>query len=156
TLALDFPVFTSFKNLSDYQQSRRNYLAARRRQEDLERFMIAGLRGAVSALESSSKALVAAETLIDQSADHLKSVTNRYNEGLAPYTEFADARVLFDRSRVGYVNAVYDGLLAVAETERLLGNTPFRDAPADDAPAEDAPGGDDAPAENPPAEETGE
>jgi outer membrane protein TolC len=132
TLALDFPIFTSFKNVSDYQQSRKSYLAASRRQEDLERSMIAGLRGAVLALVSSSKALVAAEKLIDQSADHLKSVTNRYNEGLAPYTEFADARVLFDRSRVGYVNAVYDGLLAAAETERLLG-----DASAEDAPAEE-------------------
>jgi outer membrane protein TolC len=121
TLALDFPIFTSFKNLSDYQQSRRGYLAALRRREDLERSMIAGLRGAVSALASSAKALEASERLIDQSADHLKSVTNRYNEGMAPYTEFADARVLFDRSRVGYVNAIYDGFLSVAEAERLIG-----------------------------------
>ena len=145
TLALDFPVFTSFKNVSDYQQSRKSYLAASRRQEDLERSMIAGVRGAVLALVSSSKALFAAEKLTDQSADHLKSVTNRYNEGLAPYTEFADAQVLFDRSRVGYVNAVYDGFLVVAEIEHLLGDAPAEDALGEDAPAEDAP-----------AEETGE
>ncbi len=160
TLALDFPIFTSFKNTSDYQQSRKSYLAASRRQEDLERSMIAQLRGAVSTLVSSSKALAAAERLVDQSADHLKSVTNRHNEGLAPYTEFTDARVLFDRSRAGYVNAVYDGTVALAEIERLLGDAPADDAPAEDAlgedvPAEDAPA-DDAPAEDPPAEETGE
>ena len=155
TLALDLPIFTSFKNVSDYQQSRRSYLAACRRQEDLERLMIASLRDAVSTLVSSSKALVAADKLIDQSADHLKSVTNRYNGGLAPYTEFTDARVLFDRSRVGYVNAVYDGLMAVAEIERLLGDGPAEDAPSEDvpsgdAPAEDAPAGD-APAEDVPS-----
>ncbi len=170
TLALDLPIFTSFKNVSDYQQSKRSYLAARRRQEDLERVMIASLRGAVSILVSSSKALVAADKLIEQSADHLKSVTNRHNEGMAPYTEFTDARVLFDRSRVGYVNAIYDGLMAVAEIERLLGDAPDgdaagedapdgdaagEDAPDGDAPAEDAPDGD-APAEDAPAEETGE
>ncbi len=155
TLALDLPIFTSFKNMSDYQQSRRDYLAARRRQEDLERFMIAGLRGAVSALMSSSKGLVAAETLVDQSAEYLKSVTNRHNEGLAPYTELTDARVLFDRSRVGYVNALYEGVVAVAEIERLLGDAPAEDAPAEDAPGEDAPA-EDAPADDAPAEETGE
>ena len=113
--------------------------------------MIVRLRGAVSTLVSSSKAVVAAEKLIDQSADHLKSVTNRYKEGLAPYTEFADARILFERSRVGYVNAVYDGFLAAAEIERLLGAEPLWDAPA-----EGVPGGDDASAEDTPAEETGE
>jgi outer membrane protein TolC len=170
TLALDLPIFTSFKNVSDYQQSKRSYLAARRRQEDLERVMIASLRGAVSILVSSSKALVAADKLIEQSADHLKSVTNRHNEGMAPYTEFTDARVLFDRSRVGYVNAIYDGLMAVAEIERLLGDAPDGDAPDEDAAGGDAPDGDapdgdapaedapaeDAPAEDAPAEETGE
>lgn len=122
TLALDFPVFTSFKNISDYNQSKREYLAALRRQEDTERGMVAGLRGAVSALASGSKAFAAAERLLIQSEDHLQSVVNRYREGMAPYTEYADARVLFDRSRVGYVNAVYDGLLAIAEVERLLGD----------------------------------
>ncbi len=152
TLALDFPIFTSFKNTSDYQQSRKSYLAACRRQEDLERLMIAQLRGAVSTLVSSSKALVAAEKLVDQSADHLKSVTNRHNEGLAPYTEFTDARVLFDRSRAGYVNAVYDRVVAVAEIERLLGDAPADDAPAEDAPGEDVPA-EDAPGEDVPAED---
>jgi outer membrane protein len=122
TVALDLPVFTSFKNLSDYQQSKRVYLAALRRQQDTERSMVAGLRAAVSALTTSEKALHAAERQRAQSEDHLRSVTDRYNEGMAPYTEFADARVLYDRSRVGYVNAVYDGLLAVAEVERILGD----------------------------------
>jgi outer membrane protein len=134
TLALDLPVFTSFQNLSDYQQSRRDYQAAVARQEDGERAMIAGLRGAVSALAASSKALDAAERLVDQSAEHLKSVQNRYREGLASYTEFADALVLFDRSRVGYVNAVYDGFLSVAEVERLLGAAPGPEAAGGDAP----------------------
>jgi outer membrane protein len=124
TLALELPVFTSFKNLSDYQQSRRGYSAALARQEDNERAMVAGLRGAVSALAASSKALTAAQKLVDQSADHLKSVQNRYKEGLASYAEFADAQVLFDRGRIGYVNAVYDGFLAVADVERLLGESP--------------------------------
>jgi outer membrane protein len=133
TLALDLPVFTSFKNLSDYQQSRRDYSAALARQEDSERAMIAGLRGAVSALAASSKALTAAQKLVDQSADHLKSVQNRYKEGLASYSEFADAQVLFDRSRTGYVNAVYDGFLAVAEVERLLGATPDPRTAGEDA-----------------------
>ncbi len=81
TVALDLPIFTSFKNISDYQQSRRGYLAALKRQEDLERSLIAGLRGAASALRSSSRALEASERLVDQSADHLKSVANRYRRG---------------------------------------------------------------------------
>ena len=43
----------------------------------------------------------------------------------------ADAQVLFDQSRIGYVNAVYDGFLAVAEVERQLGEAtdPPRSAP---------------------------
>jgi len=122
TVALELPVFTSFKNLSDYQQSKRDYLAALRRQEDTERMMITGLRGAVSNLRSSSGAFVAAEKLLLQAKDHLESVMNMYREGMASYNEYADARVLYDRSRVGYVDAIYEGLLAVTEIERLLGD----------------------------------
>jgi outer membrane protein TolC len=122
TVALELPIFTSFKNLSDYQQSKRDYLAAQRRQEDTERMMIAGLRGAVSSLRSSSKAFAAAEKLLLQSKDHLESVMNMYKEGMVSYNDYADARVLYDRSRVGYVDAIYDGLLAVTEIERLLGD----------------------------------
>ncbi len=45
--------------------------------------------------------------------------------------ELTDARVLFDRSRVGYVNALYEGVVAVAELERLLGDAAGGDAPAE-------------------------
>ena len=152
SLALDLPVFTSFKNVSEYQQSKRDYLAASRRQEDLERVMIAGLRGAASALVSSSKGLIAAEKLTEQSADYLKSVTNRRNEGLASYIELTDAQVLFDRSRVGYINALYGGLMAVAEIERQLGDAPVQDTPDEDAPDGNDPAEDD-PAEDEPAED---
>jgi outer membrane protein TolC len=97
--------------------------------------MVAGLRGAVSTLAASSKALEAAERLVEQSADHLKSVQNRYNEGLATYSEFADAQVLFDRSRVGHVNAVYDGFLAVCDVECLIGDSPCTEGPGHEEPA---------------------
>ncbi len=121
-LALELPIFTSFKNFSDYQQSKRSYLAAARRQEDLERSMIAGLRNVVATIRASMKALDAATTLVDQAEEHLKNVTNRHDQGMAPYTELVDARVLYDRSRAGLVNAAHDAFLAFAEAERLLGS----------------------------------
>ena len=122
SLVLELPIFTSFKNLSDYQQSKREFIAAAARQEDAERSMVAALRNAASRLASSRKALEAGEELVAQAEEHLKSVGDRYAEGMAPYTEYVDARVLYDRSRVTYVNALYDGFLAVAEMERLVGN----------------------------------
>lgn len=121
TLAMEVPVFTSFQNLSDYKQSRREHLAAVKRQEDVERSLVAGLRNAVATLETRSRALAAAEELELQSHEHLKNVTSRYEQGMAPYTEFVDARILYDRSRLGSVNALYDCFLAVAEVERLVG-----------------------------------
>lgn len=123
-VALDLPVFTSFQNLSQYQSSRRSYLAAVRRQDDAERSMVAAVRNTVGSLRSSLKALAAAETLLEQTEEFLKSVTGRYDQGAAPYTEFVDARVLYDRSRTGYINALYDAFLAFAEAERLLGREP--------------------------------
>jgi outer membrane protein TolC len=121
TVALDLPVFTSFQNLSQYQSSKRAYLAALRRQEDAERTMVAAVRNTVGSLRTSLKALQAAEAMLDQTEELLKNVTARYNQGLAPYTEFVDTRVLYDRSRAGYVNALYDAFLAFAEAERLIG-----------------------------------
>ncbi len=121
TVALDLPVFTSFQDLSQYQSSRRSYLAAVRRQEDAERSMIAAVRNAAGTLRSSLKALAAAEAQLAHAEEFLKNVTSRYDQGMAPYTEFVDARVLYDRSRAGYINALYDAFLAFAEAERLLG-----------------------------------
>ncbi len=128
TLALDLPIFTSFKNLSDYQQSKRTHIAAQRRQEDLERGMITGLRSVVASLRSSMKALDAAEKQVAQTEEFQKNVTNRYDQGLAPYTELVDARVLYDGSRAGYVNALYDAYVAFAEVERLVGRAPARES----------------------------
>jgi outer membrane protein TolC len=124
TVALDLPVFTSFQNLSQYQTSKRSYLAALRRQEDAERSMVAAVRNTVGALRLSLKELQAAETLLEQTEELLKNVAGRYDQGAAPYTEFVDTRVLYDRSRIGYVNALYDAFIAFAEAERLVGSRP--------------------------------
>jgi outer membrane protein len=121
TVALDIPIFTSFQNLSQYQASKRSYLAALRRSEDAERSMVAAVRNTVGSLRTNLKALQAAETMLEQTEELLKNVTARYNQGMAPYTEFVDTRVLYDRSRAGYVNALYDAFLAFAEAERLVG-----------------------------------
>jgi len=121
TVALDFPVFTSFQNLSQYQSSKRSYLAAARRQEEAERSMVAAARSTVGSLRTSLKDLQAAEALLEQTEELLKNVSARYDQGMAPYTEFVDTRVLYDRSRAGYVNALYDAFLAFAEAERLVG-----------------------------------
>jgi outer membrane protein TolC len=124
TVALDLPIFTSFQNLSQYQGSRRSYLAAVRRQEDGERSLVAAVRNTIGALVSTLKALQAAETLLAEAEELLKNVGARYDQGMAPYTEFVDTRVLYDRSRAGYVNALYDAFIAFAEAERLVGRQP--------------------------------
>jgi len=121
TVALDLPIFTSFQNLSQYQSSRRSYLAAVRRQEEAGRSMVAAVRNTIGALRLSLKELQSAETLLDQTEELLKNVAGRYDQGAAPYTEFVDTRVLYDRSRIGYVNALYDAFIAFAEAERLVG-----------------------------------
>ncbi len=123
-LALDIPVFTSMKNHSDYQESKRSHLAALNRQQDAERALVAGLRNTVATITSNMKFLAAAEKQMLQAEDNLRSVTNLYNEGMAPYTDFVDGQVLSDRSRVGYVDALYEAFLAFAAAERLLGEPP--------------------------------
>lgn len=124
TVALDFPVFTGFKNLSDYHQAKREYLAAERRQDVAERSMVTGLRGAVSRLRSSARALRAAEEQLAQSEEHLRNMTTRHEQGMISDTELVDAVILNDRSRVGHVNALYDAFLAVADVDRMLGTRP--------------------------------
>lgn len=122
TVALDLPIFTSFKNLSDYQSSKRSYLAAVRRQEDGERGLVAALRNAQAVVESSLKGLKAADLEEEQAAELLKNVRNMYSQGMASHMELVDSQVLYDRSRVGAVNALYDCLMAFADAERLLGS----------------------------------
>jgi len=122
TLVLDLPVFTSFKNLADYQASKRSYLAALERQEDAERSLVAGLRNAVAVVASSVKALDAAEALESSAEEQHRNTEHRYELGMASYTDLADARVLHYRSRVGSVNALYDCFVALAELERWIGD----------------------------------
>ena len=121
TVALDLPVFTSFRNLADYKNSRKSHFAAVSREEEAKRGLVAGLRNAVASVRSSLKALEASDAEVAQSEEFLKNVTNRRDQGMASYTELVDARVLRDRSRVGSVTALYDCLVAIAEAERFLG-----------------------------------
>ena len=122
TIALNLPVFTSFKNLSDYQSSRRAYLASLRRREDGERGLVAALRSADSAVNSAVKRLTAARLEEEQAAELLKNMRNMRAQGAVTYTELLDSEVLYGLSRVGSVNAFYDCLVAFAEAERLVGD----------------------------------
>jgi outer membrane protein len=126
TLALDLPVFTSFKNLSDYQNSKRSYLAAQSRQQDGERGLVAAVRNAYATVESSLKALAAARLERERAVELVKNVRNMYSQGAASYSELADAEVLHDRSRVAFVNSLYDCLIGYAEVERLVGPQPLK------------------------------
>lgn len=121
TVALDVPIFTSFKNVSDYQSSKRSYLAAVRRQEDAERGLVAALRSADATIRSSLRRLSAARLEEEQAAELLKNISGMRAQGMATSTELVDAEVLHDLSRVGAVDALYDCLIAFAEAERLLG-----------------------------------
>ena len=132
TVALDLPVFTSFKNLADYQSSRKTLLAAVNRQEEGQRGLIAALRNAVATVRSSLKALAAADTAEEQAEEFFETVSHRREQGMASYTELVDARVLHDRGRVGAVNALYDCLVALADAERILG--PHVTEPSGDEP----------------------
>ena len=120
TAFLEVPVFTSFKNLSDYQQARRRSLAAERRRDDGERMMVLGLRSAAATLRSQLEGLEAADRLVAQSRQHMESIESMYEQGMVQSTDAADARVLFDRSRIGYINSLYDCFIALAELESLV------------------------------------
>lgn len=132
TVALDLPIFTSFRNLADYRGSRKSYLAARSREEEGKRGLIASLRNAVASVRSAIKALAASEAEAAQAEEFLANVANRRDQGMASYTELVEARVLHDRGRMSSVNALYDCFVAVADVERILGaqaETPSGDEP---------------------------
>ncbi len=122
TAFLEVPIFTGFRNLSDYQQARRRHLAAVSRRDNGERMMVIGLRGTVATLRSRLKGLEAADRLVAQSQQHFQSMGNMYEQGMVQSTDLADARVLHDRSRMGYINALYDCFVSLAELTSLVGD----------------------------------
>ncbi len=124
TAFLELPVFTSFKNLSDYQMSWRSHLAAVRAKEDAERQMVVGLRAAAATLKSQLRALDAAEQFVAQSEEHFGSMENMFGQGMISDNDLIDARVAYDRSRIGYINALYDCFIRLAELEQLVGKSP--------------------------------
>ena len=122
TLALELPVFTSLRNFSDYQSSRRAHVASIRRREDGERGMVAALRSADATVRSSQLRLEAARVEEAQAAELLKNMRNMHEQGMVTYTELLDSEVVYGLSRVGRVNALFDCLLALSEAERLIGS----------------------------------
>ncbi len=124
TAFLEVPVFTSFKNLSDYQQARRNQLAAMSRLDDGERMMVLALRRSVATLRSRLEGLEAADVLVAQSRQHFDSMDTMYEQGVVQSTDLAEARVLYDRGRMGYINSLYDCFVSLAELESLVGDGP--------------------------------
>jgi outer membrane protein TolC len=124
TALLEVPVFTSFKNLADYQMSRRSHFAAVRMKEDAERQMVVGLQAAAATLKSRLRALDAAERFVAQSEEHFGSMKNMFGQGMISDNDLIDARVVYDRSRIGYINALYDCFISLAELEQLVGKSP--------------------------------
>ncbi len=126
TAFLEVPVFTSFKNLSDYQQARRRHLAAMSRRDEGERMMVLGLRSSIATLRSRLEGLEAAERLVAQSRQHFDSMDDMYGQGMVQSTDLADARVLHDRGRMGYINSLYDCFVSLSELENLVGERSAR------------------------------
>jgi len=123
TAFLEVPVFTGFKNLSDYQQARRRHLAAISRRADGERMMVLNLRSSIATLRSRLQGLDAAERLVAQSRQHFDSMDDMYGQGMVQSTDLADAQVLYDRSRMEYINSLYDCFVSLSELENLVGES---------------------------------
>lgn len=92
--------------------------------ENLRISVIAELENSITGVSDAIERYDATNYLVQQASESLYLAEARYDAGLSSPIEITDARVEFARARGNQVVYYFDGLIAWAELDRVLGRMP--------------------------------
>lgn len=120
-LQFSWNLFNGFQSSSRLQQAEIQRQRAQTQLEQLRQGVKTEVRGAVRNLENARERVQAQQTTVRQAKLNYDHVSRRVAEGEASPIELREASDQLDQSRLNYLQAVYDYLVARSDLETALG-----------------------------------
>ena len=120
-LQLSWNIFNGFQSASRLQQAEIQRQRAQTQLEQLRQAVAVEVRRAVRDLENARERINAQETNIQRAELNYEHVSKRVTEGVASPVELREASEQLDQSRLNYLQAVYDYVVARSNLETALG-----------------------------------
>ncbi len=120
-LQLSWNLFSGFQRTSRLQQAEIERKRARLQRERLRRAVTVEVRSAIRDLEDARERIASQETNVRRAEQNYDHVSKRVNEGVASQVELREASDQLDQSRLNYLQAVHDYLVARSDLETALG-----------------------------------
>ena len=126
-LQFNWSIFTGFQNRMRVEQNR---IAVRQAEIDREfhkNAIYLEIEQAVRNLETALKRIHSQERNIEQAELNYEFALKRLTEGAGTPLQERQASSLLDQSRINYLSAVYDYLVALSQYEKAVGNPILKD-----------------------------
>jgi len=126
-LQFNWSIFTGFQNRMRVEQ---NKIAVRQAEIDREyqkNAIYLEIEQAVRNLETALKRIHSQERNIEQAELNYEFALKRLTEGAGTPLQERQASSLLDQSRINYLSAVYDYLVALSQYEKAIGNPILKD-----------------------------
>jgi outer membrane protein TolC len=120
-LQLSWNIFNGFQSASRVQQAEIERQRARLQQERLRRAVKVEVRSAIRNLEDARERIESQETNVRRAELNYDHISSRVEEGVASQVELREASDQLDQSRLNYLQAVHDYLVARSDLETALG-----------------------------------
>lgn len=120
-LQLTWNIFNGFQSTSRLQQAEIQRQRAKTQLEQLRQSVKAEVRGAIRDLENARERIDAQEATVRSAELNYEHVSERVAEGASSPVELREASEQLDQSRLNYLQAVYDYLVARSDLETALG-----------------------------------
>ena len=120
-LQLTWNIFNGFQSASRLEQAEVQRRRAQTQLEQLRQAVTVEVRRAVRDLENARERIDAQETTVRQAELNYEHVAERVSEGVSSPIELREASDQLDQSRINYLQAVYDYVVARSNLETALG-----------------------------------
>jgi len=120
-LQLTWNLFNGFQSASRLEQAQIQRRRAQTQLEQLRQAVSVEVRRAVRDLENARERIDAQETTVRQAELNYEHVSQRVSEGVSSPVELREASDQLDQSRINYLQAVYDYVVARSNLETALG-----------------------------------
>jgi outer membrane protein TolC len=120
-LQLTWNIFNGFQSSSRLEQAEIQRRRAQTQLEQLRQAVTVEVRRAVRDLENARERIDAQETTVRQAELNYEHVSQRVAEGVSSPIELREASDQLDQSRINYLQAVFDYVVARSNLETALG-----------------------------------
>jgi outer membrane protein TolC len=120
-VGFEFPLFSGFNNLYQYQEASLIVKEAQLAYENLEKAIILEVKQAYLSLLAAQEALMTAQENVGQAEKAFEIMETRYKNGVATNLEFMDTQLALMQAKTNFLSALKNYNTSMAEIYKAIG-----------------------------------